>query len=368
MPIATLRIHDFRNLASFAFQPCARVNIISGSNGSGKTSLLEAIHYLGMGKSFRTSTSSSLIRQSADKFSVIAQLVTDQSRLLPVGVERHVNGCVRLRMAENDVTSITELAYFLPIRIINSQSHALFEAGPAFRRKYLDWGLFYQADNFLSCWRHFERILRQRNAILKNKRPKNELDVWTEELVKYGNQLTALRHAYVQALTPLVTHLAMELLNIPHLQLEYDAGWDEDKDYALVLARAYSEECRVGYTLFGPHRADLDVTLNAVSVKHFLSRGQQKLLICAMLVAQGMLLAAQANKGLVFLIDDLPAELDRANQGKLVSLLSGQKTQVFITAIEHETIVDVLDSHIPIKVFHVEHGGLKAENNRIPTD
>ncbi|MBV9576742.1 MAG: DNA replication/repair protein RecF [Gammaproteobacteria bacterium] len=359
MPINSLQINDFRNLTALSLQAGSRLNIISGSNGSGKTSLLEAIHYLGMGKSFRTATSSSLVRHSTEKFSIIAQLVTDQERFIPVGVERHINGHTRLRMDENDVTGVAELAYFLPIRIINSHSHVLFESGPLFRRKYLDWGLFYQTDSFLSCWRHFERILKQRNILLKNKKPKSELDVWTEGLIKYGNELNTLRQTYIQTLTPFITQVVNDLLGLADLKLQYYAGWDEEKDYATVLANAYMEELRVGHTLYGPHRADLDVTLDTVSVKHFLSRGQQKLLICAMIVAQGMLLGTQINKGLVFLIDDLPAELDMINQSKLVKLLAGQNTQVFITAIEHKAIFDVISPSIPTKVFHVEHGDLR---------
>jgi DNA replication and repair protein RecF len=361
MAIKALRIVDFRNLATVELTPHPQgLNIICGNNGSGKTSLLEAIYYLGLGRSFRNSTSSRLIRHTTDKFSLYAQLVNDGQRHIPIGIERDLNGAMRLRMAEKDVSSITDLASFLPIRMINSQSHHLFESGPIFRRKYLDWGLFYQSETFLSCWRHFERVLKQRNAVLRDRRPKKELDVWTDELVKYGLELDTLRRDYIQALAPAISSMACELLAIANLEISYQSGWNKNRNYASVLADAHPEEYRSGHTQFGPHRADFDITIDAVSAKHFLSRGQQKLLICAMILAQGMLLARHANKGLIYLVDDLPSELDLQSRQKLISLLSRQQTQIFITAIDSSTICDFVSDQpdVPIKMFHVEQGSI----------
>jgi DNA replication and repair protein RecF len=360
MAITSLSITDFRNLAFAELNPFSRgLNVICGDNGSGKTSLLEAIHYLGLGRSFRTATSSRLIRKETEKFSLFAQLLRNNLSALPIGVERHVNGDTRLRMDEKDVSSISDLAYFLPLRLINSQSHHLFESGPMFRRKYLDWGLFYQTERFLPCWRHFGRALKQRNAVLKDRRSKQELDVWTDELVKYGIEFDQLRAAYVKELAPKVEEIARELLSISHLTLEYHSGWDKNRDFAAVLAGSYHDDCRFGYTQAGPHRADFDVTIDGKSVKHFLSRGQQKLLICAMMLAQGMGVGERGNE-LIYLVDDLPSELDLPNKQKLISLLSKQPAQVFITAIQHEEICSVVDekSKVPLKVFHVEHGSV----------
>ncbi len=361
MPITTLQIHNVRNLAAIELQPSPRLNVICGNNGSGKTSLLEAIYYLSTGKSFRSSVSNCLIKQSTEKMRVLAELLSHQQRSISMGVERALTGAVRSRVNGSDVNGFAELAQFLPVRIVNSQSHQLFEAGPAYRRKFLDWGLFYQAEGFLSCWRHFEHVLKQRNTILRDKKTKSEWDVWTNEFVRHAKSLHRYRHEYVNALTPLVIDLAQNLLPITRLTIDYDPGWNEEEDLATLLSRAYMQEMRFGYTLLGPHRADLNITIEGVPVKHYLSRGQQKLLTCAMIVAQGILLAAKENGGLIYLIDDLPAELDINSRRQLLTLLCRQNTQLFITAIEQETVFSVIENElaIPMKVFHVEHGHLK---------
>lgn len=334
-------------------------NVISGLNGSGKTSILEAIYHLGSGRSFRSPLVSRLVRYSCSKFELHAQILNDGGRKISVGMERSLSGAARSKISEEEIASMTELASLLPIRLINSQSHQLFESGPSHRRKYLDWGLFYQYDHFINIWRQFERILKQRNVLLKARKPKGELNPWTNELVSHALELDRLRQQYVKAIYPIFARLTAELLSLSQIEMTYYPGWDEHTDYPALLEESFLDEIRFGHTLFGPHRADLTIAIDRIPVKHYLSRGQQKLLICAMILAQGILLAEESNKELIYLVDDLPSELDSHSRQKLISLLSKQNKQVFITAIESEAICDfVSQSNVPIKLFHVEHGGM----------
>src|SRR3990167_4333492 len=278
MSLSSLRIMDFRNLKNVDLALCRNgFNLIGGNNGSGKTSLLEAIHYLGLGRSFRSSNLSSLIRHTTSKFSVFVQLILDNNGVIPIGTERTLEGLVRMRVSEKDVSKLTEVASFLPIRVINSQSHHLFESGPIFRRKYLDWGLFYQSNQFLSCWQSFERALKQRNVILRSRRRTKEYETWTHELIKHASVLDHFRREYINQLSPYLKESASALLDISQPEILYSPGWDQKQEYATILFEDEEEEFRLGHTLSGPHRADVDIRINGVLAKHFLSRGQQKL-------------------------------------------------------------------------------------------
>lgn len=359
MSIHELRLTDFRNLTSVSIHPQpSGLNLIVGANGSGKTSLLESIYYLSTGRSFRTSTQARLIRDGADKFSLYSQLVNPSACLISAGHERTLAGQTRVRLGEKEAGSLAALTAMLPTLVLNAHSHQLLEAGPIFRRKYLDWGLFYDTPTFLSTWRHYERALKQRNAVLRDRRVKPECAVWTDELVKQGLLLDQARRGYLERLIPILRPLINELLPLPDWEVDYYPGWDGEAGFAAALAAVHYDEIRAGHTLQGPHRADFDLTLGGVSVKHILSRGQQKCLICAMILAQGQLLAEQQNRGPVYLVDDLPAELDERNKATLLSLLFRQPSQIFITAIEKEAMGGWMTSKQadPMKVFHVEHG------------
>lgn len=365
MSIAELRLQHFRNLTSAMLSPVTTgLNIISGQNGSGKTSLLEAIYFLSLGRSFRTSTANRLICFEAEKFALFAKINNQNQPVTHLGVERDRTGNTRLRLAEKDVSNMAELAYFLPLNIINSQSHQLFESGPTYRRKYLDWGLFYQQEQFLICWRHYERALKQRNALLRYKHSLSELQAWTNELVTHGIQLHQMRERYLAELLPFLNETIKELLHLEDLRIHYQPGWNDSVDFGTILAHHQQDDLRIGYTQFGPHRADLTVQKNGVPLPHFLSRGQQKLLLCAMILAQGRLFARDTNKNLIYLLDDLPSELDLHSRQKLLHLLSQQNTQIFVTAIESQTICELLEpSPLPLKVFHVEHGRVREMEN-----
>lgn len=367
MPIHSCRITDFRNIPSVELNPSTQgLNILSGENGSGKTNLLEALYYLSVAKSFRQASSRCLIRHGEREFALFADVTNQHARQTEIhrriGMQRATIGGFKLRVGDVSLTSMTELAYLLPMRVIHSQSHHFFELGPVFRRKYLDWGLFYHHKTFLGCWQHYMRMLKQRNAALRQQRPRHEIEIWTAELLRYGLEFDALRRQYVADLAPLIINLAQELLSIESLQISYEPGFESKDNFAMSLKQTYVEDRRLGYTQLGPHKADITIAHQGRPVKHTLSRGQQKLLICAMIIAQGQLLTIQNELAPIYLVDDLPAELDKNSRKKLLTVLSKQGTQIFMTAIEDKAIreeIDLLVYRKPVKVFHVEHGRVR---------
>ncbi|MDR3490505.1 MAG: DNA replication/repair protein RecF [Gammaproteobacteria bacterium] len=358
MTLAHFDVVDFRNILSIEFDPLSvGFNFIYGLNGSGKTSLLESIYYLSRGRSFRSSAISRIIRRETNKFRVVAQIRTNEGQLYPVGIERQLQGDLKIRIAGKDVHSAAELAHLIPVQLINSHCYNLLDAGPSFRRKFLDWGVFYLNNAFLRVWRDYGLALKQRNAALRKFRPQKELDSWSKELANHAARLNEFRQDYIQLLLPLLNDTLPQLLNVSGLEMTYLPGWDDAQDYYELLSASYGKDSQLGHTQFGPHRADLKITINNISAKDILSRGQQKLFVCAMMLAQGALLQKGVNKKPIYLIDDLPAELDKVSRSNLIALLSKQETQIFVTAVEKSALSDSL-STVPVKMFHVEHGNL----------
>jgi DNA replication and repair protein RecF len=359
MSLKNIEIFNFRNIELAKFEPVPDgFNIIYGDNGSGKTSLLESIYYLSLGRSFRSSNIGHLVRKNAEKFSIFSTVMSPSLQSLPIGVERPLTGSLSARLAGENVQSMAEIASFLPVQLINSNCYNLLDAGPSFRRKYLDWGAFYYSNDFLRTWRQFKRVLKQRNAALIAKSSKNELNAWNDEMNHWALLFHQLRQEYVEALLPILKEFVAELLTLKDLKIEYYPGWDINMDYKEILSKASDRDFYLGYTQFGPHRANVNVAINKLPAKDILSRGQQKLFVCAMILAQGALLFRSQNRRPIYLIDDLPSELDKTSRSNLIALLSKQDAQIFVTAVESAVLDSCLKAK-PVKLFHVEHGSLR---------
>ena len=358
MPLTRLDITDFRNLAATKIEPLvAGFNLLYGLNGSGKTSLLEAIYYLSLGRSFRSGTIGRIIRNSADKMLIFAHKQTSIDQVVAVGVERPQFGSLKIRIANKDAQSIAEIANLLPVQLMNSSCYNLLDGGPVYRRKYLDWGNFYLHPHFFRVWQEYSLALKQRNAALRNGLPRKELIIWNESLASKAILLDQMRSDFIALLFPLLKETLAELIHLPDLELSYLRGWEDGRNYEEVLESAFDKDRYLGYTQNGPHRADFKMKLSGVDAKDILSRGQQKLFVCAMILAQGALLSRCTNKTPIYLIDDLPAELDMLSRANLIALLARQEAQIFVTAVEREALQEIL-SRLPLKMFHVEHGNI----------
>lgn len=355
MALTRFTLSNFRNLVSVDVEPLSvGFNYIFGNNGSGKTSLLEAIYYLALGRSFRSSQVNRVISYNASKLALFGEIMAENAQTIPLGLEKTSQSDVKIRIAGRNASSIAEIAHLLPIQIINSNSYTLLEA-PHFRRKYLDWGAFYSNPQFLMVWKDYQRVLKQRNAALRSNLSIAEIAIWTKELVEPALSLDKMRKEYVADLSPLLKGLIEELLSIDNVQVEYQQGWDSKLEYGDFMAQTMDKDRQASYTQNGPHRADFKILIKGVPAKDILSRGQQKLFVCAMIVAQGTLLHNYMNKKPIYLVDDLPSELDSISRSRLLSLLSKQSTQIFVTAVEQQILEEFLKHH-PTKMFHVEHG------------
>ena len=352
MGLKSLTIQGFRNLQSASIEADPGLNLITGDNAAGKTSLLESIFYLSYGRSFRTHQVKHLINRDADFFRLVSVL-DDQSLL---GLERTLNDQT-IRHNQQNISRVSQLSSLLPVLALHPDSHQLISAGPEYRRQFIDWGVFHVEHKFMSIWKTYRTALSQRNAALRKQLNNKMCILWDAQLVQSAELIESMRLEYLSLLQPKVSELADVLFPGFSIDIKYQRGWSRDLDYAAYLSSHLHQDRERGFTQSGPHRADLKILLNDQPAQTSISRGQQKLLVCLLKIAQLNLFTERAGERCVLLFDDLPAELDSENQNKIMSILSSLDVQVFITAIESSQIqVDFWSSH---KVFHVEHGLLE---------
>jgi DNA replication and repair protein RecF len=328
-----LQVTDFRCLQSAALDLDSRFTLISGANASGKTSLLEAIYILGRGRSFRTRRLEHLIRRGSERFVVFGE-VDALGRRLSLGVEGSADG-VRARLGGAKASSLAELAPLLPVQIIDPEIHRLIEEGPSRRRRFLDWGVFHVEPRFVDDWQRYQQALKQRNAALKSRQPRQVIAAWDGDVVRYGESLSAARSRYVGLLSEHAVTIARNLLGM-ELSLSYRPGWARELGLTDALQQSWNHDQESGATQVGPHRAELGIRLDDVSVKDRISRGQQKLLAAALLVAQVRMFPPDAPVRPSLLLDDPAAELDNERLAGLIGEVASQSVQLIVTALHPE--------------------------------
>ena len=288
MLLSKVEITSFRNLASVELDLCPGFNMFYGNNGAGKTSLLEALYYLGMGRSFRSSLASRIIMHSQDKFTIFGLAQNDDDSVkIPVGIERARTGVGQIRIAGQNIANRAELVQLLPLQLIDPHGYSLVESGPRFRRLFLDWGMFHVEPGFLSTWRRTHRILKQRNALLREnpRNLKQQIQSWDEELVIASCELHQQRQRYIDVFVPLMVDVLERFLD-QEVVLEYYPGWNIEKELKQLLEDRLIQDVAHGYTGIGPQKTDLRIRVNKLPAQDVLSRGQQKLLLCAMQLAR----------------------------------------------------------------------------------
>jgi DNA replication and repair protein RecF len=331
--LSRLQVTDFRCLQSAELALDPHFTLISGANASGKTSVLEAIYVLGRGRSFRTRRLEHLIHNGTERFVVFGEIET-ATRRVPMGVEGSRQG-VRAQIDGDKPSSLAELALFLPVQIIDPEVHRLIEEGPSRRRRFLDWGVFHVEQSFVGHWQRYQQVLKQRNAALRSKQPRAVVSVWDSDLIRSGELLGAARARYVGLLLPHAQAIATNLLGM-ELTLTYRNGWTRDHSMADALAQSWNHDVEIGATQIGPHRAELGIRLDGLPVKDRISRGQQKLLASALLIAQIKLFPEGAPVQPSLLLDDPAAELDDARLAGLIREVSGQSVQLIVTTLHAE--------------------------------
>jgi DNA replication and repair protein RecF len=362
MKLDQVQIANFRNLSSISFSPSPSLTIIQGVNGSGKSSLIEALYYLGFGRSFRTNKHSAVIQHDKNEFSVFASCHNENGDTQKIGFQRTRGDQFTCSIDGEHSKKLSDLVSLVPIQLFTPQSTDLIIGSPSERRRFCDWGLFHVKHEFQSVANQYAKFLKHRNALLKQQAnlsaPDNQY--WESQFALLGEKLTEIREEYLLSLTPIFEKYAKEFLPTFEVKLSYYKGWEKDASLSESLVKKKEYDGKIGHTSSGPHKADVKLKVNGVNAQELLSRGQLRMAVAALQMSQTELFNTTTNRKSIFLLDDVGAELDADKREQFIDGLLRMDTQVFVTAIE-STQLEFIQKYNEKKMFHVEHGSVKEE-------
>ncbi|MGH8447122.1 MAG: DNA replication/repair protein RecF [Solimonas sp.] len=352
MRIVQLKADNFRLFERLSLQIPGRLNLFVGENAAGKTSLLEMLYCLNRGRSFRGNSPQELLGGKGRQWNLFSRLRTDSGFDHAVGLQWESKG---LEARVDGATSgASELLRLCPTQILEPGMHRVLLDGPTYRRSFVDWGVFHVEHSFLDVWRRYRRALRQRNQLLRLQRGEREIAAWEPELAESGETLHRLRMQHLEQIAPRARQRIQTLLAEGEWTFDLHPGWSAELGLREALAQQRKRDMQFSTTMNGPHRAELKIRAGDRVVRNRISRGQQKLLLSALLLSQCEQIHAQGGAAPVLLVDDFTAELATHYQQALLSELQSYAGQVFMTAFE---LNEVLRQAEPA-VFHVEHGNV----------
>lgn len=375
MTVKTLCLSGFRNLTDSVFSPCAGINVLYGENAQGKTNLIEALWLCTGSKSFRGAKDAEMIRLG-QKNGRLEMAFEANGREQQIGLA--LDGGRKARLNGVALESPARLAGEFCAVIFSPEHLGLIKDGPAPRRKFIDAAICQLMPRHAPAAAEYQRILFQRNALLKDIPQHSELidtlDIWDERLARAGAVMVFTRLRYLRRLAPAAASIYGGIAHGgEELGLAYESS--EHVDYACPLEdtaaahRILTESLRramtslrasdidAGYTHAGPHRDDLAVTVNGLSARSFASQGQQRSAALALKLAEAAVLREQRGEAPVLLLDDVLSELDFNRRDYLLNHIEGQ---VFITCCDPSGITGLLDG----QTFRVSGGGVARTDIR----
>lgn len=351
-----IHISNLRSIENAEVSAVPGINLLVGDNGSGKTSFLEAIYLLVMGRSFRHRETAPLLRLGAEPngLQLYCEFVGTNEQTHRLGMQWQGNQWL-VRLNGQNARRRSEILALMPVQWIGADPQSLVSGPPELRRAFLDSGMFHVEHQYLGCLQAYTRTLEQRNAALRS--GSGAVSAWDPALIEYAECLDNCRKTYAQKLLEQVLCFVQAWDIDIAFSFGYRRGWSQDKSFAEALMDQQETDRRRQFTSVGPHRADLQMRTDAVRTDKRLSRGQMKMLASALYLAQSKIQKDTTGYEGLLLYDDLPAELDGRNRQLLLDSIQGLYRQSFITSL---TLSDLGRTFEPDQMFHVEHGTVRA--------
>lgn len=365
MHLSTLQIQQVRNLLSANLSLSPRFNIITGENGAGKTSVLEAIHILSTGHSFRSRDIKKIIQHLKADVLVAGNVLnpTLHEKSIRIAIQKDTLSNTTISVDGEREQKLSALTKQFPCLSIDTNSLEVIEGGPSLRRRIIDWGMFHVEHDYLLLFQNYKKVLTQKAELLRQVKQvgiKQQIGYWNKLQAQYGMEIDTKRMEYFRIIQQPLSEIYAELFeDTAELKLDYVSGWNKTKhdDLFTYLQSVSDQEILKRQCLYGPHRADFKILYDGHEAKEICSRGQKKLVLYGVRLAQIRHMNDVKGYSPAVLLDDLPAELDYDNQKKVLKFLMNMNCQCFITAIHIPLeIKSFLDQQAETTMFHVEHG------------
>ncbi len=349
MFIEELKIHNFRNIEDKHFSFKNKINVFYGKNGVGKTSILESIHYLSTGKSFRKGKANNLINFTKNDLTVFINAKTQENHYT-FAVNKNKNNQWHGKINGNKTSKQSQINTLIPVVSIDPEVYRLVDFGPIYRRNFLDWMVFHVKHNYLNLWKNTYKCIKQLNFLYKNKATNEEITPWENNFIHFSNELNEIRQETFNFLLPEIMKASRFMQNeIEDISLSYKKGWTlnsfkEQIDFDRSKNRLY------GQLQHGPHKMDIKISVGNQQASQILSRGQKKILSITFYMAYIKYLTKRGISPILCL-DDFDAELDDEKLKKAAFFFRETNSQIFVTTVQKNKIKKVFKK---ADLFHVK--------------
>ena len=347
MFVKNLKIINFKNHPEKSFDFSSEINCFVGNNGAGKTNILDALHYISMGKSFLGNSDFQNIKEDENFFSIESEIEGEEKNdIIKVLLQKETKKIIKKN--EKTYERMADHIGFLPSVMISPYDANLISDGGESRRKFLDAMISQTDSEYLFNLIQYQKTLQQRNALLKYFQKNrtfdiDSLEIYNEPITKFGSQIFKKRQLFVEAILPTIQHFYTIISKgNEKVTVIYESDLNED-NFENLLTKNLEKDRQLTYTSKGIHKDDLRFEMNGNLIKKFGSQGQQKSFLIALKLAQIKRIKEITNKTPILLLDDIFDKLDDNRVSQLIELVNEQNFgQIFITDTHKERTESVV--------------------------
>ncbi len=381
MKINSLQINNLRNHIHTGLEFNPGLNIFSGLNGAGKTTILEAVSICGFSRSFLPVQDMALIRKGEKFYSAGAECRSDLDIPYKVKIIYEFRKRKKISSGLGDNLNPKDIIGSIPLVILSPDYKAITFGAPVDRRQFIDRLLSQAGRRYIDEFIKMKRTLRQRNSLLNNAKTeryfdRSLLEPWNEQFINTSAEIVIRRHRFIKDFLPVFldvyrnvsdgkedVSMVYEPDNIPQEILASDLKKEDIVDrYRILLKEKSEDEYRRGTTAFGPQKDELRIGINGGTAKEIASQGQHKTLLISIKFAEFNFLMQKRNETPVVLLDDIFSELDKKRAAKVLELVAGRSAQTFITLTDSSIMKEIIETDKNSAYFNVENGIVSAQN------